>query len=97
VATSLSTALPLSPGGIGTEQALLVVLLARQASRSALLSFSVGMKLTILAVNIVLGFGALLIMARTLDFRDVMRRRAADDGAAGARPADAAAGRGPPT
>jgi uncharacterized membrane protein YbhN (UPF0104 family) len=92
VAQSLSTTLPISPGGIGTEQALLVVALAGEASRSALLSFSVGMKLTILTVNIVVGFTALLLMARTLDFREIRRRREAEgapaaDEAAAERPA----------
>jgi uncharacterized membrane protein YbhN (UPF0104 family) len=75
VAQSLSTLLPISPGGIGTEQALLVVVLTGEASRSALLSLSVGMKLTILVVNLLLGFVALFLMARTLDWRGLRRRR----------------------
>ena len=86
VAQSLSTLLPISPGGIGTEQALLVVVLAGEASRSALLSLSVGMKLTILVVNLFLGFIALFLMARTLDWRVLRRRREADEAAEGARP-----------
>ena len=56
-------------------QALLVVVLAGEASQSALLSLSVGMKLTILVVNLILGFAALAIMARTLDWRGLRRRR----------------------
>jgi uncharacterized membrane protein YbhN (UPF0104 family) len=89
VAQSLSTALPISPGGIGTEQALLVVVLAGEASRSALLSLSVGMKLTILTVNLTLGAVALLLMARTLDWRELRRRREAE----AARPDETPAGR----
>jgi glycosyltransferase 2 family protein len=85
VAQSLSTLLPISPGGIGTEQALLVVVLAGEASRSALLSLSVGIKLTILVVNLILGFTALAIMARTLDWRLLRRRRDAEEAAEGAR------------
>ena len=84
VAQSLSTLLPISPGGIGTEQALLVVVLAGEASRSALLSLSVGMKLTILVVNLFLGFIALFLMARTLDWR-VLRRRRDEEAAAEGR------------
>jgi uncharacterized membrane protein YbhN (UPF0104 family) len=85
VAQSMSTLLPISPGGIGTEQALLVVVLAGEASKSALLSLSVGMKLTILIVNLLIGFIALFLMARTLDWRALRRRR--DEEAAAENPA----------
>ena len=50
---SLATLVPVSPGGVGTEQAFLVYTLRGQAPRSALLAFSVGMKLTLTAVNVV--------------------------------------------
>ena len=73
VAQSASTALPITPGGIGTEQALLVVVLAGAASKTALVAFSVGVKLTVTAANVVVGFLALLIMARTIDFREIRR------------------------
>jgi uncharacterized membrane protein YbhN (UPF0104 family) len=88
VAQSLSTTLPISPGGIGTEQALLVVVLAGEASRSALLSFSVGMKLTILTVNLTLGAVALLLLARTLDWREIRRRREAESARPDETPAE---------
>ena len=65
---SLATLVPISPGGVGTEQALLVYTLRGQASRSALLAFSVGMKLTLTVVNVVLGFTAILLTLRTLRF-----------------------------
>jgi len=68
---SLATLLPISPGGVGTEQAFLVYTLRGQAPRSALLAFSVGMRLTLTAVNIVLGFTAILLTFRTLRFRRV--------------------------
>jgi hypothetical protein len=58
-----------SPGGVGTEQAFLVYTLRGQAPRSALLAFSVGMRLTLTAVNIVLGFTAILLTFRTIRFR----------------------------
>jgi uncharacterized membrane protein YbhN (UPF0104 family) len=68
---SLATLLPVSPGGVGTEQAFLVYTLRGQAPRSALLAFSVGMRLTLTAVNVVLGFAAILLTFRTLRFRSV--------------------------
>jgi uncharacterized membrane protein YbhN (UPF0104 family) len=69
VANSLATVLPISPGGIGTEQALIVYVLSGEAARTDLLSLSVGMRLTLTIVNVVLGFGALFLMLRTFRFR----------------------------
>jgi uncharacterized membrane protein YbhN (UPF0104 family) len=70
---SLATLLPVSPGGIGTEQAFLVYTLRGAAPRSALLAFSVGMRLTLTAVNVVLGFTAILLTLRTLRIRSLPR------------------------
>ncbi len=67
--SSLATLVPVSPGGIGTEQAFLVYVLRGQAARTTLLAFSVGMKFTLTAVNVVVGFGAILVTLRTLRFR----------------------------
>jgi uncharacterized membrane protein YbhN (UPF0104 family) len=69
VTQSLSTALPLTPAGIGTEQVLLAYLFAGIAPAADVLSFSVGMKLTIIAVNLAAGTLAILIMLRTLRWR----------------------------
>src|ERR671914_1659039 len=69
VANSLATVLPLSPGGIGTEQALIVYVLSGEAAASDLLSLSVGMRLTLTVVNVVLGFAAIFLMLRTFRFR----------------------------
>jgi uncharacterized protein (TIRG00374 family) len=69
VVQGLSTLLPFTPGGAGTQQAVLVFALKGAASRSALLAFSVGMQLVTVAVNVVLGFGAVAIMLRTLHVR----------------------------
>jgi uncharacterized protein (TIRG00374 family) len=69
VANSLSTILPISPGGIGTEQALIVFVLAGEAARADLLSLSVGMRLTLTVVNVALGFAAIFLMLRTFRFR----------------------------
>jgi uncharacterized membrane protein YbhN (UPF0104 family) len=74
VSQSLATIFPFSPAGIGTEQALLLYIFgkAHAASRSALLSFSVGMRVTLIIVNAVLGFTAILIMLRTLRFKEAV-------------------------
>jgi uncharacterized membrane protein YbhN (UPF0104 family) len=66
---SLSTLLPFTPGGAGTQQAVLVFALGGMASASSILSFSVGMQLATVIANVVLGFGAIAIMLRTLSWR----------------------------
>jgi uncharacterized membrane protein YbhN (UPF0104 family) len=69
VVQSLSTLLPFTPGGAGTQQAVLVFALSGTAAAGAVLSFSVGMQLTTVAANVVLGFGAIAVMLRTLSWR----------------------------
>ncbi len=69
VTESLATIVPLTPAGIGTAQALIVYVLHGQASRSTLLSFSVGMKTILSAVNVTLGLAAIGLMLRTLHWR----------------------------
>jgi uncharacterized membrane protein YbhN (UPF0104 family) len=82
VSQSLATILPVSPGGIGTEQALLVYIFRHVTSKSTALSFSVGMRVTLLVVNALVGFGAILLMTGTLRVR-----RAAEADRAGSEPA----------
>ena len=82
VSQSLATILPVSPAGIGTEQALLVYLFRNVTSKSTALSFSVGMRVTLIIVNAIVGFGAILLMTGTLRVR-----RAAEADRAGAEPA----------
>lgn len=82
VSQSLATILPVSPGGIGTEQALLVYIFRHVTSKSTALSFSVGMRVTLLVVNALVGFGAILLMTGTLRIR-----RAAEADRAGSEPA----------
>ncbi len=59
---SLSTLLPFTPGGAGTQQAVLVFALGGTGSASAILSFSVGMQLATIVANVVVGFGAIVVM-----------------------------------
>ena len=81
VVQSLSTLLPFTPGGLGTQQAVLVFVLSGVASATAVLGFSVGMQLVTVAVNVAVGFGAILVMTGTLRWR-----RSIDGGGEDPRP-----------
>jgi uncharacterized membrane protein YbhN (UPF0104 family) len=74
VTQSLATLVPISPGGIGTEQAFIVVIFEGAVATSKLLSFSVGMKLTLILVNIVVGFTALFLTLGHMDWRSLVGR-----------------------
>jgi uncharacterized protein (TIRG00374 family) len=69
VVQGLSTMLPFTPGGLGTQQAVLLFALSGAAARSTILAFSVGMQLMTVVVNVILGFGAIAVMMRTLRWR----------------------------
>jgi uncharacterized membrane protein YbhN (UPF0104 family) len=69
VSQSLATIFPVSPAGIGTEQALLLYIFRSVTSKSLALSFSVGMRVTLIIVNAVVGFTAILLMTGTLRIR----------------------------
>jgi uncharacterized membrane protein YbhN (UPF0104 family) len=80
VTQSLSTIVPLTPAGIGTEQALLVYVLSGQGSRSALLSLSVGMKAIVSALTVTLGVITVAVMLRTLHWRRALDSDTAESG-----------------
>jgi uncharacterized membrane protein YbhN (UPF0104 family) len=69
VSQSLATIFPFSPAGIGTEQALLVYVFRNVTTKSLALSFSVGMRVTLIVVNAIVGFTAILLMTGTLHVR----------------------------
>ena len=69
VVQGLSTLLPFTPGGAGTQQAVLVFAFSGTTAASTVLGFSVGMQLVTTAVNVLLGFGAILIMLKTLRWK----------------------------
>jgi uncharacterized membrane protein YbhN (UPF0104 family) len=71
VSQSLATIFPVSPAGIGTEQALLVYVFRNVTSKGVALSFSVGMRVTLIVVNAIVGFSAILLMTGTLKVRRV--------------------------
>lgn len=91
VTQSLSTILPLTPGGIGTEQALLVYVFRGDAPTATLLSFSVGMKAVLTVANVLLGFAAILVMLRTLRWRRAVEAQEGEAGPGGGEPEGRAA------
>ena len=72
VSTSVATLLPITPAGVGTEQAFLLYALSGVASASVLLAFSVGAKLTLTITNVVAGFTAIVLTLRTVRFRKAL-------------------------
>jgi uncharacterized membrane protein YbhN (UPF0104 family) len=69
VAASVTSVMPLTPGGVGTQQALLMVLLAGVAAPATVLSFSVGTQLVMTTVNVLVGGICVGLMLRTLPWR----------------------------
>jgi uncharacterized membrane protein YbhN (UPF0104 family) len=72
VSSSVATLVPLTPAGIGTEQAFLLYVFRGAVSASDLLAFSVGMKLTTVTTNVVLGFAAIALTLRTIRVKHVL-------------------------
>jgi glycosyltransferase 2 family protein len=73
VTLSLATLVPATPGGIGTEQAFLTVVLRGAAPASTLLAFSVGMRLTLTVVNVLAGIVAIGFTLGTVSLRRAVR------------------------
>jgi len=72
VSSSVATLFPITPAGVGTEQAFLLYVLSGVASASVLLAFSVGAKLTLTLTNIVAGFTAIALTLRTVRFKKAL-------------------------
>jgi len=70
---AIATIIPLTPGGAGAQQALLVATL-NGPSRSAVLSFSVGTQIAMAAWSVLLGFAAILLVFRTADWRGLIKQ-----------------------
>ena len=79
VVQSLSTLLPFTPGGFGTEQGLLVAVFHGKIEAGALLSFSVGQKIVTTVAGLVVGGAALFAMVRTLSLRGLRHEAKAID------------------
>jgi uncharacterized membrane protein YbhN (UPF0104 family) len=69
VVQSLATLLPVTPGGVGPQQALLVYVLRGSAPAGAVISFSIGMHVVVTLANVVVGFVAIGLMLRTFRWR----------------------------
>jgi uncharacterized membrane protein YbhN (UPF0104 family) len=74
---AIANIVPLTPGGAGAQQALLVATL-HGPSRTAVLSFSVGTQIAMAAWSVVLGFTAMLLVFRTTDWRGLIRQAEED-------------------
>ena len=86
---SLATLVPATPGGIGTEQALLVYAFRDVGvARSTLLAFSVGMKLTLTVVNVIVGFAAIFLTLGTVRYGSVVSKPSGSAGSGTAGSAD---------
>lgn len=83
VAGSLGGLFPATPAGVGPKQALVVVMLAGEAGRSAVLAFSAGMEITLVVVNVALGLVCIAVMMRTLRIRRVIGHAREQEPAAG--------------
>jgi len=80
VVDSLATLFPATPGGAGTKQGLIVLLFRGEAaSRTLLISFSVGMNIALVVCNVALGMIALLLMAGTVSWKRLKVRQAAEE------------------
>ena len=62
----VSTVVPLTPGGAGTQQVMLAYALSQTATAAAVVSFSIGMQAGMTVVNALLGLGAAMIAFRTV-------------------------------
>jgi glycosyltransferase 2 family protein len=70
---SIATLLPITPGGVGTVQGLLVVAFKDTVTAATVVGFSVGMHVATVAVNVILAFAAIGIMLRTFRWKRVVR------------------------
>lgn len=75
---ALSTLMPFTPNGAGAQQALLAFIFRGVAPQAVLLSYSVGQQFFIAASNALIGFTAIYLMARTLDWK-VLRHRGEEE------------------
>ena len=76
---TISTLLPLTPGGAGAQQALLVATLVGPGP-IAVLTYSVGQQIAIAAWTAVLGTLALIFVFRTTDWRRLIRSASREAG-----------------
>ena len=83
---AVSSLIPLTPGGAGVQQALLVKVFAGTASGATVAAYSVGQQIAIAAFSFALGFAALAVVFRIRSFKEVRRRGREDRAAEAAAP-----------
>jgi uncharacterized membrane protein YbhN (UPF0104 family) len=97
---SIATLLPLTPAGIGTEQAFLVYVFQGTVPSSQLLAFSVGQKFVTIGTNVVAGFAAIVLTLRTVRYSRAIEQhkalRAAEAERQAAPPTSSGTRDGPP-
>jgi uncharacterized membrane protein YbhN (UPF0104 family) len=71
---AVSSLIPLTPGGAGVQQALLVKVFAGSATGATVAAYSVGQQIAIAAFSAGLGFVALALVFRMRSFKEVIRR-----------------------
>jgi uncharacterized membrane protein YbhN (UPF0104 family) len=69
----VSTIVPLTPGGAGVQQALLITVFAGAASSSEVAAYSVGQQIALAAFALGLGFVALISIFKVRSFKEVIR------------------------
>jgi uncharacterized protein (TIRG00374 family) len=70
---AVSSLVPLTPGGAGVQQALLVTIFAGSASAATVAAYSVGQQIAIAGFSFALGLGAIIGIFRLRSFKDVIR------------------------
>jgi uncharacterized protein (TIRG00374 family) len=71
---AVSSLIPLTPGGAGVQQALLIKVFAGAATGATVAAYSVGQQIAIAAFSAGLGFVALVFIFRMRSFKEVIRR-----------------------
>ncbi|MBI4896858.1 MAG: flippase-like domain-containing protein [Actinobacteria bacterium] len=78
----VASLIPFTPQGAGVQQALLVNAFAGVAAGATVAAYSVGQQLAVAAFNALFGLAALAVVFRTTDWRGLMARGRAEQGAA---------------
>jgi uncharacterized membrane protein YbhN (UPF0104 family) len=79
---AVSSLVPLTPGGAGVQQALLVKVFAGAAAGATVAAYSVGQQIAIAALSAGVGFAALIFIFNLRSFREVIQRGREDRQAA---------------
>lgn len=69
----IATIVPLTPGGAGVQQALLVAVFSGAASASEVAAYSVGQQIALAGFSLALGFASLVFIFKVRSFREVIR------------------------